>query len=104
MQSNNPVFRRSEEFNGQRERLRQPDLRRQRQPVRRLRHRRPARHARLARTTRAPPRRPMTIDSVVQKTAISLAVVIVTAAATWIADPRHHATRPPQPRPALSRR
>lgn len=31
--------------------------------------------------------RPMTIDSVVQKTAISLAVVIVTAAITWIMSP-----------------
>ena len=30
---------------------------------------------------------PMTIDSVVQKTAISLAVVILTAAATWILSP-----------------
>jgi uncharacterized YccA/Bax inhibitor family protein len=31
--------------------------------------------------------RPMTVDSVVQKTGISLAVVILTAAATWILSP-----------------
>ena len=34
-----------------------------------------------------PPRRPMTIDSVVQKTAITLGVVIVAAMATWILTP-----------------
>jgi uncharacterized YccA/Bax inhibitor family protein len=85
MQSNNPVFRRSEAFNGQSANVygnqtyagngqtyggygsgpagyEQPGA-----PV----------------TTG----RPMTIDSVVQKTAISLFVVILTAAATWILTP-----------------
>jgi uncharacterized YccA/Bax inhibitor family protein len=85
MQSNNPVFRRSEAFNGQSANVygnqtysgngqtyagygsgpvgyEQPGA-----PV----------------TTG----RPMTIDSVVQKTAISLFVVILTAAATWIMTP-----------------
>ena len=38
-------------------------------------------------TTPAVDRGPMTVDSVVQKTAISLVVVIVTAAITWIATP-----------------
>ena len=43
----------------------------------------------------------MTIDSVVQKTAITLGVVIVSAAATWIADP---ATSPTTPTPPTSAR
>src|SRR5262245_35348478 len=38
-------------------------------------------------TTRAVDRGPMTVDSVVQKTGISLAVVIVAALATWILTP-----------------
>ena len=39
----------------------------------------------------------MTIDSVVQKTGISLAVVIVAALATWILTPRDHRRRPASP-------
>ena len=68
MKSNNPIFARSEQFNGTGQRLRQPDTRR-----------RPP-----AATAQSPPalHRPdaqqvdqgrMTIDSVVQKTAITLA-------------------------------
>jgi uncharacterized YccA/Bax inhibitor family protein len=77
MQSNNPVFRRSEEFNSANAYGNQtyagggvPS-------------------AGYGLPT-APDSRvgaPMTIDSVVQKTAISLAVVIVVAAATWIVTP-----------------
>jgi uncharacterized YccA/Bax inhibitor family protein len=91
MQSNNPVFRRSEEFN------------------------RPGSNAYGNQTyagngsaypgygqtgysdpatwgtgtpgTPTAVQQPMTVDSVVQKTAISLAVVIVTAAITWILSP-----------------
>ncbi len=86
MQSNNPVFRRSQEFNqanqygnqtyagsGQTTAgFGQPPM------------------ADPGQWTGAPDARvgaPMTIDSVVQKTAISLAVVIITAAATWILTP-----------------
>ena len=83
MQSNNPVFRRSEAFNGASSNAygnqtyagngaTLPGLRRAR-----LRRARPA-------PTQTGTGRPMTIDSVVQKTGISLAVVIVTAAATWM--------------------
>jgi len=77
MQSNNPVFRRSEEFSSASSYGNQM-------------------YAGGGSTTQgyglpgAPDTRvgaPMTIDSVVQKTAISLAVVIVVAAATWIATP-----------------
>ncbi len=79
MQSNNPVFRRSEEFNtagAQRQAgysdpstwgtgtPGQPGLQ-----------------------TPVATGGPMTIDSVVQKTAIALGVVILTAAATWILSP-----------------
>ena len=76
MQSNNPVFRRSEAFNGAsnnaygnqtyagngatHQGYGEPDV-----------------------PTQAGTGRPMTIDSVVQKTAISLFVVIATAALTW---------------------
>ncbi|MGY2701927.1 MULTISPECIES: Bax inhibitor-1/YccA family protein [unclassified Nocardioides] len=82
MQSNNPVFRRSEEFN------------------------RPGGTAAYADqgytdpstwstggaqgTPGTPPttvQQPMTIDSVVMKTGISLAVVIITAAITWVLSP-----------------
>ena len=78
MQSNNPVFRRSEEFNARtptepdvrRQRVRPPGLRPDRlhRPVH-LGHG----HARPARRCQAPVATggPMTIDSVVQKTAIS---------------------------------
>ncbi|WP_345522458.1 Bax inhibitor-1/YccA family protein [Nocardioides conyzicola] len=78
MQSNNPVFRRSEEFNPAGARQTgytdpsswgtgtpgQPGLQ-----------------------TPVATGGPMTIDSVVQKTAIALGVVILTAAATWILSP-----------------
>ena len=99
MQSNNPVFRRSEEFNRPpAQRLRQPDLRRQRRPptpATASRHRpvdlghRHARHAHRRSTSGR-----MTIDSVVQKTAISLAVVIVAAAATWVLTRDDHRRQP----------
>ncbi|WP_235735186.1 Bax inhibitor-1/YccA family protein [Nocardioides alcanivorans] len=75
MQSNNPVFAKSEGFNGQ-----------------------SAHQATLGTdpsqwgvgapgATGLHDYRPMTIDSVVQKTAISLGVVIVTAFATWMVTP-----------------
>jgi len=80
MQSNNPVFRRSEEFNtaGAQPNYGQTG------------YTDPATWS-----TGGPggpaapvaPTQPMTIDSVVQKTAISLAVVIVTAAITWVMSP-----------------
>ena len=41
----------------------------------------------------------MTIDSVVQKTAIALAVVIVTAAATWLLTPDRRPEHRHRPRP-----
>ena len=91
MQSNNPVFRRSEEFNGHvRERLRQPDVRRQRGvPTRPTASQRscPARHGTPTTTGR-----PMTIDSVVQKTAISLFLVIVAAGGHLVHDARRSST------------
>jgi uncharacterized YccA/Bax inhibitor family protein len=80
MQSNNPVFRRSEEFN-------------------QANHYGNQTYAGSGSVTAgfgdAPVGTqdmrvggaPMTVDSVVQKTAISLAVVILTAAATWILTP-----------------
>ena len=78
MQSNNPVFRRSEEFNSANAYGNQtyagggvPTAGYGQPPV-------------------SPDSRvgaPMTIDSVVQKTGIALAVVIITAAATWIVTP-----------------
>ena len=88
MQSNNPVFRRSEAFSGAgtnaygnqtypgngatyqgygQPGYGQPD-------------------AGYGMPTQAPGR-PMTIDSVVQKTGIALAIVMITAAATWILTP-----------------
>ena len=45
--------------------------------------------------------RPMTIDSVVQKTAIALGLVIVAAAATWIITPDITDDPTTRPRPAL---
>ena len=81
MQSNNPVFRRSEEFNQANAYGNQtyagaggPTVGFGDAPVGTGL---PGTHVEA----------PMTIDSVVQKTAISLAVVIVTAAATWILTP-----------------
>ena len=86
MQSNNPVFRRSEEFNqsnpygnqtyagagGATSGYGQP-------PV--------ADPGQWSTTPDARVGGPMTIDSVVQKTAISLGVVIIVAAATWLVTP-----------------
>ncbi len=80
MQSNNPVFRRSEEFNrsganGYGNQTYSSD---------------PAQWGTGSpgAPTQAPVSTgPMTIDSVVQKTAITLGVVILTAAATWILTP-----------------
>jgi uncharacterized YccA/Bax inhibitor family protein len=77
MQSNNPVFRRSEEFN-------------QSSPYGQTSYPgyAPSPQGHGGEPGYAPPApattRRMTIDSVVQSTAISLAVVILTAAATWI--------------------
>lgn len=85
MQSNNPVFRRSEEFNSANAYGNQtyagggaPTVGFGEAP------------AGPGQWTGAPDTRtgaPMTIDSVVQKTAVSLAVVIVTAAVTWFVTP-----------------
>jgi uncharacterized YccA/Bax inhibitor family protein len=85
MQSNNPVFRRSEEFNSANTYGNQtyagggtPTAGFGEAP------------AGPGQWTGAPDTRtggPMTIDSVVQKTAISLGVVIVTAAVTWLLTP-----------------
>ncbi|MBM9460678.1 Bax inhibitor-1/YccA family protein [Nocardioides sp. zg-536] len=78
MQSNNPVFRRSEEFNrsgaAAYQGFGQPQYDGYNQPG----------YA----TPEAPPAgRRMTIDSVVQSTAITLGVVLVAAAATWFLTP-----------------
>lgn len=78
MQSNNPVFRRSEEFN-------RPGVNASSNA-----YADPSTWGTGGPTTPgAPstPSAPMTIDSVVQKTGITLAVVIVTAMATWIVTP-----------------
>ncbi len=78
MQSNNPVFRRSEEFNSANAYGNQTYAGGG------------APTAGYGQPPTSPDSRvgaPMTIDSVVQKTAIALAVVIITAAATWIVTP-----------------
>lgn len=75
MKSNNPVFARSETFNGQ--------------------HQAPVGYdsdpsqwgVGAPGQTGLNDYRPMTIDSAVQKTAISLGVVIITAIATWVMTP-----------------
>jgi uncharacterized YccA/Bax inhibitor family protein len=79
MQSNNPVFRRSEEFNtaGAQRQAGYTDPSTWGTGV----------PGRPGTQTPVATGGPMTIDSVVQKTAISLAVVILTAAATWILSP-----------------
>lgn len=87
MQSNNPVFRRSEEFNrgganayGNQTYAGNGAAYPQ--------YGNPAQGGFGAPDTQAPVSgAPMTIDSVVQKTAISLGVVILTAFATWILTP-----------------
>ena len=86
MQSNNPIFRRSEEFNSSNSYGNQtyagsgaPTAGFGQSPV-----------DGSGQWTGTPDTRagaPMTIDSVVQKTAISLGVVIVTAAVTWFLTP-----------------
>ena len=88
MQSNNPVFRRSEEFSTAGRQsyagtgYTDPSTWSTGQPGQ------PGQPGQ-AYTPYAPPAAsaPMTIDSVVQKTAAALAVVLVTAAATWILSP-----------------
>jgi uncharacterized YccA/Bax inhibitor family protein len=76
MQSNNPVFRRSEEFNSANAYGNQTYA-----------GGTPTTGYGLPTTPDSRVGAPMTIDSVVQKTAISLAVVIVVAAATWVLTP-----------------
>src|SRR5664279_6154485 len=81
MQSSNPVFRRSEGFNG-----------RQSSTTSGMSY--PAYGTPTQTTTGGPglpptyvDRGPMTIDSVVQKTGITMAVVVVVAALTWVLSP-----------------
>lgn len=76
MRSNNPVFARSEGFNGQ-----------QANPYATDTYSDPSTWGTGGGIGTQQPTARMTIDSVVQKTAISLAVVIVTAIATWVLTP-----------------
>jgi uncharacterized YccA/Bax inhibitor family protein len=83
MQSSNPVFARSEGFNGRRT---------SQSGVTYPGYNEPSSWgagAQQAPETYAParPTGPMTIDSVVQKTAVTLGLVILAAAATWVAVP-----------------
>jgi uncharacterized YccA/Bax inhibitor family protein len=85
MQSNNPVFRRSEEFNSANAYGNQtyagggtPTTGYGQPPVA---------GGQWSTTPDSRVGAPMTIDSVVQKTAIALGLVIITAAATWIVTP-----------------
>ena len=77
MQSNNPVFRRSEEFSRAGGAT----------SAGATGYTDPSTWATGAPGVPTTVQQPMTIDSVVQKTAISLAVVILTAAVTWIGSP-----------------
>lgn len=80
MQSNNPVFRRSEEFNSARPTqtgYSDPSTWSTGTPG----------QGGYAPAPAPTDTRPMTIDSVVQKTGFALAIVILTAAATWILSP-----------------
>ncbi|WP_110206680.1 Bax inhibitor-1/YccA family membrane protein [Nocardioides daejeonensis] len=77
MQSNNPVFNRSEGFNGQS--AHQATLGYDSDPSQW--------GVGVPGATGLNDYRPMTIDSAVQKTAISLGIVIVTAFATWMLTP-----------------
>ncbi len=91
IKSNNPAFQRMDGFNGeeQRRQRRTPATARRRRwstgAGARQRHRRPA--------DRPPPTRspgtdgPMTIDSTVQKTGITLGVLVLAAAVTWLVTP-----------------
>ena len=72
MQSSNPVFRRAEGFNG-RDAYSSPATWSTGSPTDPITHAQPALD-----------RGPMTIDSVVQKTGLTLAVVALTAALTWV--------------------
>ena len=88
MQSNNPVFRNSDAFNGSSTNA----YGNQTYPGNGathdgLRSGRPTGYAEPQAPAGTGDR--MTIDSVVQKTGIALAVVIVTAALTWIVHRRH---------------
>ena len=110
MQSNNPVFRRSEEFNsagsnaygnqtyagnGRRSRATA-------RPATPTRPRgAPARPASPAPAAPVATGGPMTIDSVVQKTAISLFLVMAAAAVTWCMTPRDQ--RQPRRTPTSAR-
>ena len=100
MKSNNPVFNRSPEFSGQSANAygnqtypgngaSYPRLR----PARATPTRRRGAPARPGTPTQVDQGR-MTIDSVVQKTAISLVVVVVAAAATWFMTPEISQRRP----------
>ncbi len=84
MRSNNPVFNRSEAFNGSSARTQSPYGQSpygQADPYGQYGD--PSQWGTGAPTQQAPVAR-MTIDSVVQKTGITLAVIIVTAMATWL--------------------
>ncbi len=86
MQSNNPVFRRSEEFN--RTGAQYPQQGYAGYPNQPQPGFEPGYAGLDGNGPQAPVRSaPMTIDSVVQKTAITLGVVVVTALATWILTP-----------------
>ena len=89
MQSNNPVFRRSEAFNGQANAYGNQTAAGSGTPY--AGYGDPATWGTGAPgspTTQGPvTTRPMTIDSVVQSSAISLVVVVATAMATWIMTP-----------------
>ena len=79
MQSNNPVFARSEGFNGRRTSQSGVTYPGYDTPS-------PSGYGGEAPQTHAPARTsgPMTIDSVVQKTAITLGLTVLVAAATWV--------------------
>jgi uncharacterized YccA/Bax inhibitor family protein len=82
MQSNNPVFRRSDAFNGRATNA----YGNQTYPGNGAAYDAYGQPVGYGQDLQAPPHsgERMTVDSVVQKTAISLAVVILAAAATWI--------------------
>src|SRR5215210_4177463 len=86
MQSNNPVFRRSEAFNGQASGQGTNAYGNQTYPGNGATHQgygQAPGYGQPQYTAPTTTGRPMTIDSVVQKTGIALAVVIVFAAITW---------------------
>ncbi|HEU4513277.1 MAG TPA: Bax inhibitor-1/YccA family protein [Nocardioidaceae bacterium] len=86
MQSSNPVFARSEGFNGRRTSQSGVTYPEYNQPS-----------AWGAGAPQAPeqyapaqPQAPMTLDSVVQKTAVTMGLMILTAAVTWVAMPEEY--------------